>query len=199
MLLNPVPWTRGHCLPWSIHGYSSDSPVRYIWWLCAPPQTSPIPKMAQHHTFWYLYTWSFWVCVCLRPQNLWLCLSRWLGHPSLTFLHVSKHNPPLRRPYLLDTCGSRSTCEISRWSSLQYSLYRSITNVRRCKQSMLPLTKGLGSECFPPIFSFLFYTQVKETFLCILRDPAAVRGFISIQSTSQAGDFVVPIVCIWLW
>jgi len=49
---------------------------------------------------------------------------------------------------------------------------------------------------FPPIFFFLFYTPVKENILCILRDPAAVCGFISIQSTSQAGDFVVPTVCI---
>jgi hypothetical protein len=42
---------------------------------------------------------------------------------------------------------------------------------------------------FPPIFFFLFYAPVKENMLCILWDPAAVCGLISIQSTLQAGGF----------
>jgi hypothetical protein len=54
----------------------------------------------------------------------------------------------------------------------------------------------LDPNALPPNFFLFFNTPVKENIFCILWDLAAVCGFISIQSTLQAGDFVVLTVCI---
>ena len=156
MLLDTVPWMWGHYVPQPVHGYSSNSSFWDFWWLCTPPQTSSIQKMAKYHTSWYLHPRSFWVRICLRTQNLWSCLSGWLGCPLSTFFNVSEPNPRFNVPtYLIHvdrgahvTYHDKAHCNILHIKASQTS--------EDASNQCYPWQKVLGiPNALPPSF-FLF-------------------------------------------
>ncbi len=95
---------------------------------------------------------------------MWPYFSRWLERPSSKYFDVSESDPKFWRSYIFDTHQLWSSCVLPWSESLQHSLYQSSIYVRRSKQSMLPLTKGLGTFESNPQF-FLFFYIYKEIFL----------------------------------
>ncbi len=138
MLFNTVSWTWGHDVPWSVYRFSSNLSIRDFWCLCTPPQTSSIQKMAQYHTSWYLHPRSFWVPICSRMQNLWSCLSGWLGHPLSTFFNVSEPNPRFNVPtYLI---------HVDHWAHVTYH-DKAHCNILHIKASQT--SEDASNQCHP--------------------------------------------------